>query len=149
MMSEFDGSLIGTIAGLVCSRACTWLKCRLNYDDSLDMFGVHGIGGMTGILLAGVFATASTWRTTGLLEGSPYRLLIQIYGVAVTLARSAGVTYLLPKTGQRLGAAACIPAAGAGRPGYFTTWRGIAVNSLSKYRSTALAVSMIMSKYLS
>ena len=36
------------IAGLVCFWACTWLKQRFNYDDSLDVFGVHGVGGMTG-----------------------------------------------------------------------------------------------------
>ena len=52
----------------MCFWACTWLKRRFNYDDSLDVFGVHGIGGMTGILLAGVFATASIGGTSG-LEG--------------------------------------------------------------------------------
>jgi ammonia channel protein AmtB len=44
--------------------ACIRLKRRFNYDDSLDIFGVHGIGGMTGILLAGVFATASIGGTS-------------------------------------------------------------------------------------
>ena len=55
-VAPWHGVVIGVIAGLVCFWACTWLKHRFNYDDSLDVFGVHGIGGMTGTLLAGVFA---------------------------------------------------------------------------------------------
>jgi Amt family ammonium transporter len=59
------------------------------------VFGVHGIGGMTGTLLTGVFATAAIGGTSGLIEGNPQQLLIQLYGVAVTLVWSAGVTYAL------------------------------------------------------
>ena len=58
------GVVIGVIAGGVCFWACTWLKLKLGYDDSLDVFGVHGIGGLTGTLLAGVFAV-------GALSASP------------------------------------------------------------------------------
>ena len=96
-VAPWHGIVIGVIAGLVCFWACTWLKRRFNYDDSLDVFGVHGIGGMTGILLAGVFATASIGGTSGLIEGNPQQLLIQLYGVAVTLVWSGGVTYVLLK----------------------------------------------------
>jgi ammonium transporter, Amt family len=97
LVAPWHGILIGIIAGLVCFWACTWLKHRLRYDDSLDVFGVHGIGGMTGILLTGIFATASIGGTSGLLEGNPYLLLAQFYGVAVTLGWTAGATYLLLK----------------------------------------------------
>jgi ammonium transporter, Amt family len=96
-VAPWHGIVIGVVAGLVCYWACTSLKRRFNYDDSLDVFGVHGIGGMTGILLAGVFATASIGGTSGLLEGHPEQLLIQLYGVAVTLVWSAGGTFLLLK----------------------------------------------------
>jgi ammonium transporter, Amt family len=96
-VAPWHGVVIGVVAGLVCYWACTWLKRRFNYDDSLDVFGVHGIGGMTGILLAGVFATASIGGTSGLIEGNPRLLLIQLYGVAVTFAWSGGVTYGLLK----------------------------------------------------
>jgi ammonium transporter, Amt family len=96
-VEPWHGIVIGVIAGLVCFWACTWLKRRFNYDDSLDVFGVHGVGGMTGILLAGVFATASIGGTSGLIEGNPRQLLIQLYGVAVTFAWSGGVTYVLLK----------------------------------------------------
>jgi ammonium transporter, Amt family len=96
-VAPWHGIVIGVIAGLVCFWACTSLKRRFNYDDSLDVFGVHGIGGMTGILLAGVFATASIGGTSGLIAGNPWQLLLQLYGVAVTLVWSGGVTYVLLK----------------------------------------------------
>src|SRR6202012_3485503 len=96
-VAPLHGIVIGIIAGLVCFWACTWLKHRFRYDDSLDVFGVHGIGGMTGTLLTGVFATASIGGTSGLIEGNPQQLLIQFYGVAVTLAWSGGITYVLLK----------------------------------------------------
>src|SRR3954466_373805 len=88
----WHGVLIGLIAGGVCFWACTWLKLRLGYDDSLDVFGVHGIGGATGTLLTGVFAAGALSATadlpggsTGLLEGKPGQVLTQAYGVAVTI----------------------------------------------------------------
>ena len=96
-VTPWQGILIGIIAGGVCFWACTWLKHRLRYDDSLDVFGVHGVGGMTGILLTGIFATASISGTSGLLEGNPHLLLMQLYGVAVTLGWTAVATYVLLK----------------------------------------------------
>jgi Amt family ammonium transporter len=96
-VAPWHGIVIGVIAGLACYWACTSLKQRFNYDDSLDVFGVHGIGGLTGTLLAGIFATASIGGTAGLIEGHPQQLLLQFYGVAVTLAWSAGMTYALLK----------------------------------------------------
>ncbi|MGC2809355.1 MAG: ammonium transporter [Bradyrhizobium sp.] len=96
-VAPWHGIVIGVVAGMVCFWACTWLKHRFNYDDSLDVFGVHGIGGMTGTLLVGVFATASICGIPGLIEGNPHQLLIQLYGVAVTLVWSGGVTFVLLK----------------------------------------------------
>ncbi len=94
-VAPWHGIVIGVIAGAVCYWACTWLKLRFKYDDSLDVFGVHGIGGMTGTLLAGVFATASIGGVSGLIEGHPQQLLIQLYGVAVTLVWCSGITYAI------------------------------------------------------
>src|SRR6195952_3008991 len=96
-VEPWHGIVIGLIAGIVCFWACTSLKHRFDYDDSLDVFGVHGIGGLTGTLLAGVFATAAIGGTSGLIEGNPQQLLIQLYGVAVTLAWSGGLTFVLLK----------------------------------------------------
>jgi Amt family ammonium transporter len=93
----WHGIVIGIIAGVVCFWACTWLKHRFNYDDSLDVFGVHGIGGLTGALLTGVFATAAIGGSAGLIEGNPHQLLIQLYGVVITLVWSAGMTFVLLK----------------------------------------------------
>ena len=96
--------LIGLIAGSVCFWACTWLKTKLGYDDSLDVFGVHGVGGLTGSLLAGVLATGALSATaempggiSGLLEGNPQLLWAQCYGVAVTALWSGAVTYAILK----------------------------------------------------
>jgi Amt family ammonium transporter len=90
--------LIGLIAGAVCFWACTWLKVKCGYDDSLDVFGVHGIGGLTGTLLAGVFAVgALPGGVKGLLEGNPQQLLAQVYGVIVTGLWSGVATFLILK----------------------------------------------------
>jgi Amt family ammonium transporter len=93
----WHGIVIGIIAGAVCYWACTRLKNRCRYDDSLDVFGVHGIGGATGTILAGVFAVAAVGDTAGLLEGNGRQVLIQLYGVAVTLAWSGIATFVLLK----------------------------------------------------
>jgi Amt family ammonium transporter len=96
-VAPWQGVIIGVAAGSICYWACTRLKHRFDYDDSLDVFGVHGIGGLTGVLLTGIFATASIGGTAGVLEGHPQLLPVQLYGVTVTLVWSAGVTYVLLK----------------------------------------------------
>jgi Amt family ammonium transporter len=99
-----QGLLIGIVAGAVCFWACTSLKLRCGYDDSLDVFGVHGIGGMTGILLTGVFAVGALSASPeipggvhGLLEGNPQLMLAQLYGVVVTIVWSGGLTFIILK----------------------------------------------------
>jgi Amt family ammonium transporter len=96
-VAPWHGLVIGVIAGAVCFWACTSLKQRLKYDDSLDVFGVHGIGGLTGTMLAGVFAVSAIGGTAGWIDGNPRQLLIQLYGVAVTLVWSGLATFLLLK----------------------------------------------------
>jgi ammonium transporter, Amt family len=99
-----QGLLIGIIAGGICFWACTWLKLKIGYDDSLDVFGVHGIGGFTGTLLAGVFAVGALSASPelpggvrGLLEGNPQQVVAQLYGIVVTLVWSGGVTFIILK----------------------------------------------------
>jgi Amt family ammonium transporter len=96
-VAPWHGIVIGIVAGALCFWACTTLKQRLRYDDSLDVFGVHGIGGLTGTLLAGVFATASIGGTAGWIENNPQQLVTQLYGVAVTLVWSGAATFVLLK----------------------------------------------------
>ncbi|TPQ31188.1 ammonia channel protein [Bradyrhizobium guangdongense] len=96
-VEPWHGIVIGLVAGAVCFWACTWLKQRFKYDDSLDVFGVHGIGGLTGTLFAGIFATSAIGGTAGLFEGHPQQVLIQLYGIAVTFVWAGGVTFILLK----------------------------------------------------
>ena len=103
-VTPMQGVLIGLIAGGVCFWACTWLKQKLNYDDSLDVFGVHGVGGLIGTIFAGVFAVGALSATaempggiSGLLEGNSQQLLAQFYGIGVTLVWSGGMTFVILK----------------------------------------------------
>jgi Amt family ammonium transporter len=96
--------VIGGVAGIVCFWACTWLKQRLNYDDSLDVFGIHGVGGVLGTLATGIFAVGALSATaenpsglTGLLEGNSGQLQIQLIGVGVTIAWCAVFTFIVLK----------------------------------------------------
>jgi len=93
--------IIGVVAGVGCFWAATGLKHVLGYDDSLDAFGVHGIGGIIGALLTGVFAygplSASTDHPEGVYIGGTALLLAQVYAVAATVAYSAVATFILLK----------------------------------------------------
>jgi Amt family ammonium transporter len=97
------GLIIGLIAGSVCFWACTKLRLWLGYDDSLDVFGVHGVGGLTGTFLTGIFAVAAVSAsadaagTAGLLEGNPGQVVIQLYGITVTLVWCAVATFVILK----------------------------------------------------
>ena len=81
---------MGAAAGVICCFACSKLKRSLRYDDALDAFGVHGIGGTIGAVLTGVFATRAAWdiadgQAIGLIEsGDPSLLIGQIVAVIVT-----------------------------------------------------------------
>ena len=84
---------IGTIGGVVCYFATNGIKRRLGYDDSLDAFGVHGIGGMVGAVLTGVFATAGFGGKSGAVDGAGFQIVTQLYGIAVTIAWSGAVSF--------------------------------------------------------
>ncbi|XUW88746.1 ammonium transporter [Burkholderia sp. M6-3] len=92
--SGFVGTLgslvIGIVAGVVCFWSATWLKHKLGYDDSLDAFGVHCVGGIVGALLTGVFAV----KDIGGFDGS---VLLQAKGVLTTLVYSGVVSFILLK----------------------------------------------------
>jgi ammonium transporter, Amt family len=89
--------IIGIIAGIVCFMACVIVKPKLGYDDSLDVFGVHGVGGATGAILTGVFAVSAIGGTGGLLEGNATQVIAQIAGVLVTGIYSAVVSFIILK----------------------------------------------------
>ena len=89
--------LLGLIAGVVCYWGATSLKNMFGYDDSLDAFGIHGVGGIVGALLTGVFAKSAIGGTSGLLEGNPGQVLIQLEGIVATIVYTAVVTFILLK----------------------------------------------------
>jgi Amt family ammonium transporter len=91
------GSLvIGVAAGALCYWGATGLKHMFGYDDSLDAFGVHAIGGIAGALLTGVFArTAINPAGTGLIDGNAYQVVIQVYGILGTLIYDAIGTLII------------------------------------------------------
>jgi Amt family ammonium transporter len=92
--------IIGLVAGVICFWAATSLKKMLGYDDSLDAFGVHGIGGLVGALLTGVFATKAIKGgedAVGLIDGNGAQILTQIYGVVGTIVWCAVVTFIILK----------------------------------------------------
>jgi Amt family ammonium transporter len=88
---------IGIAAGIVCYWGCTGLKHFFGYDDALDAFGVHGIGGAAGALLTGVFAVEAYGGTGGLLEGHPEQLLYQAIGVGAVFIYDVIVTLIILK----------------------------------------------------
>ncbi len=85
--------VIGLVAGSVCYMAVVW-KMRLGYDDSLDVVGIHGVGGVTGILATGLFASIGA---RGLFFGNPGQFGVQVLLALVTLAFSILGTYLILK----------------------------------------------------
>ena len=89
--------IIGIVAGLACFWGATSLKHKFGYDDSLDVFGVHGIGGIVGALLTGVFAVEAIGGTPGALEGNPGQVVTQIYGILATVIYCAVASFILLK----------------------------------------------------
>ena len=88
---------IGIAAGVVCFWTAVYMKEMIGYDDSLDAFGVHAIGGALGAILTGVFAVKAIGGTAGVLEGNIGQLLIQAKGVAVTVVYDAVVSFIILK----------------------------------------------------
>ena len=93
--------IMGALAGFVCAIACSKVKATFGYDDSLDAFGVHGVGGTLGAVLTGVFATRACWdigagKKLGLLEGGSV-LGGQIAAVVVTWIFSIVATFIILK----------------------------------------------------
>ncbi|MCQ4312475.1 ammonium transporter [Stutzerimonas sp. VN223-3] len=88
--------IIGLASGVICFFCATSLKRKLGYDDSLDAFGVHGIGGIVGALLTGVFA-APALGGFGEVENIALQLWIQLKGVLFTVVYTAIVTFVILK----------------------------------------------------
>jgi len=88
---------IGVAAGVGCYWGAMSLKPMMGYDDSLDAFGVHAVGGIIGALLTGVFAVKAIGGTAGVLEGNTGQLLTQAYGVICTIVYDAVGSFIILK----------------------------------------------------
>ena len=90
--------VIGMVTAIVCFCMVAYIKPKMGYDDSLDAFGVHGIGGIVGSILTGVFATkAVTGGAQGALYGDWHQLGVQLLATGFAIVYSAIVTYILFK----------------------------------------------------
>jgi ammonium transporter, Amt family len=89
--------VIGIAAGIACYLGATSLKHAFGYDDALDCFGVHAVGGMVGAILTGVFAIEQYGGTAGLIEGNPRQVVNQIIGVAVVFIYDAVISLIILK----------------------------------------------------
>jgi Amt family ammonium transporter len=96
---DVAGSMwIGLAAGVLCYLAGAKLKPMFGYDDSLDAFGVHGIGGFIGAVLTGVFATSAVSGSDtvkGWIDGNPGQMLIQFEGIGATVAWCGVMTFII------------------------------------------------------
>ena len=99
-VTAVSGLILGLIAGLVCYFGCTGLKNKFGYDDSLDAFGVHGLGGTVGALLTGVFATKYVVggdKPVGLLEGNAGQMVPQIVSIVAAAGLAVVGTLIILK----------------------------------------------------
>ncbi|NLW92214.1 MAG: ammonium transporter [Syntrophomonadaceae bacterium] len=98
-VSTGSAILMGIIVGPLCYFAVSKMKAKLGYDDSLDAFGIHGVGGIFGALATGVLANTAVnpAGVNGLLFGNPYQLLVQLIAVVATIAFASTLTFLILK----------------------------------------------------
>jgi len=94
--------IIGTVAGFVCYWAVAILKAKLGYDDSLDAFGVHGVGGTLGAIMTGIFANSMVQEApgggaAGLLEGNSQQFINNTLGALITWVLAAVGTIIILK----------------------------------------------------
>jgi len=96
-VSPASSILMGIIVGPLCYYAVSHLKSKFGYDDTLDAFGIHGVGGIFGALATGVLATTAVnpAGVDGLLFGNPHQLLVQLIAVVAAVAFAATATFVI------------------------------------------------------
>jgi len=98
-VNPMNAMIIGMMVAVVCYLAVAVIKGKLGYDDSLDAFGVHGVGGIVGTLATGIFAqkAINAAGNDGLLFGNVHQFLVQGFIVIVTVAFAASMTFIIFK----------------------------------------------------
>jgi Amt family ammonium transporter len=91
--------IIGAVAGVVCYCSAVWMKKAIGYDDSLDAWGVHGVGGALGAMMTGMFAknAINSLGKGWLTDGNGHQMLIQFYDVAAVFVYCGVVTFIILK----------------------------------------------------
>ena len=137
--SGFVGPIGAMAIGVACGVGCYWgatgLKHTFGYDDALDCFGVHGVGGMIGALLTGVFAIQQYGGTAGLIEGNPGQVVNQCIGIITVIVYDAIVTVIILADHQGGHRPARLRRGRARRPRPRPAWRS---RAMSQRRPAAL-----------
>ena len=95
---QLSGSLvIGVVASLISYYAVYNLKSKFGYDDALDVFGVHGLSGVWGLIATGLFASPAINKAAGLFYGNPNQLTVQLIAVVATMIYTFGVSLIIAK----------------------------------------------------
>ena len=88
---------VGIVAAIASYCVMLWRNRSNSIDESLDVFACHGIGGVIGVLAAGILATASVGGKSGLVDGNSYQVLIQLLAIVVVAGFSFGISWLIAK----------------------------------------------------
>jgi len=94
-VSPFGALIIGLIVGALCFFSVSYAKVKFGYDDSLDVFGIHGVGGMWGALATGLFSIEA--GAEGLFYGNPAQFIVQLFSVATTIVFAVVMTIVILK----------------------------------------------------
>ena len=95
-VQPWAAAVMGVICGFVCYGAVLF-RARMGWDDALDVWGCHGVGGVLGTILLGVFAAASVNHVSGLIEGNVHQFLVQLFAAVFAMVYSFGLTWLILK----------------------------------------------------
>jgi ammonium transporter, Amt family len=93
-VEPWASAIIGLLAGAVCYYAVQF-RIKRDWDDALDVWGVHGVGGALGVVLTGVFASTAVNTASGLIQGNFKQFGVQVLAVVITCVYSFVVTYLI------------------------------------------------------
>lgn len=125
--TPLGGMILGLCAGVACFYSCTTMKNKFGYDDSLDAFGVHGVGGTLGAVLTGVFATRAVipgaTEPCGLLEGNASQVVSQVVGAGSAMLLAVVGTVVILKIVDALLGLHSQSGRGIAGSGYQSTWR--------------------------
>ncbi len=95
-IQPWAAAIIGVLAGFVCYGAIQ-LRVKWGWDDALDVWGCHGVGGLLGVILTGVFASSAVNGVSGLIEGNVRQFGVQVFAGVLTAAFGFGMTWLILK----------------------------------------------------